>query len=368
MCITLLLLTHKPHESNQIYRAYGIQRHHSIGFVGHPSIETAGLLESIPSVADSIDTSGIVIHDDAEATCMLGLLQLIRLFDAIDEDFLRCWNEQCKNDSGGCRFLREETVVRIYEQINRHDPLAAVERRTALGSSTAPLQRTGPSSRSPLENLSQHSFPSQTGAHSLETGQAQESYVPIWLSSAKITSSQEADILVNQQWLQNRLWHLCLSHKLLVPQSEHAALCIYNAISIAESTLRICQSMSLTSIEVHGIGLVEKLYCIVESAIAAIRHRETAGDWWSEGHMDISDQDARSRNDEADKYSHNGSERGSDLGGIGERRGNVPPHLWHVERYKPLLLGFLELFKTIRAGDHIFLERYNALVDQDLRI
>lgn len=316
-------------------------------------------------MADSIDASGIVIHDDAEATCLLGLLQLMRLFDAIDEDFLRCWNGQCKNDYGGCRFLREQTAIRIYEQINRYDPLAAAETKSAPGFSDAMLQPLGqaPGSSSPMEDATHpqqhHAYSSQprtSSAPAPAPAPGQQSYVPVWLSSAKLTSSQEADILINQQWLQNRLWHLCLSHKLLVPQSEHAALSIYNAINIAENTLRICRKMPLNSIEAHGIGLVEKLYCIVESAIAAIRHRETTGDWWDGSQMDISeDGDTPSRNDEADRYSQHGSE----IGG-------VPPHPRRVECYKPLLLGFSDLFKTIRAGDHMFLERFNALAGQDL--
>lgn len=310
-----------------------------------------------------MDASGIVIHDDSEATCMLGLLQLIRLFDAIDEDFLRCWNGQCKNDYGGCRFLREQTAVRIYEQINRHDPLAAAENKSAPGFSNMMGSSPGDSTHSGQQH---RAFPCQAG-NSSAPGSAQQSSVPSWLSSAKLTSSQEADILINQQWLQNRLWHLCLSHKLLVPQSEHAALCIYNAITIAENTLRICQKMPLNSIEAHGIGLVEKLYCIVESAIAAIRHRAAIGDWGDGANeMDVSEDGADTpgttgasgRNDDADRYSqYGGSERG-----VGEQ---LPPHPRRVECYRPLLLGFSDLFKTIRAGDHMFLERFNALAGQD---
>lgn len=297
---------------------------------------------------------------------MLGLLQLMRLFDAIDEDFLRCWNGQCKNDYGGCRFLREETAVQIYELINRHDPLAAAENKCAPGFSNIMLQHAGQtpgSAPSPAESTqTQHgAFPAQVANSPAPPPPTQPSSVPVWLSQAKLTSSQEADILINQQWLQNRLWHLCLSHKLLVPHSEHAALCIYNAITIAENTLRICSKMPLNSIEAHGIGLVEKLYCIVESAIAAIRHRAATRDWWGEegNQMDISeDGDTPNRTDEHSQHG-GGSERG---GGGGE----TYQHPRRVECYRPLLLGFLDLFKRIRAGDHMFLERFNALAGQDL--
>lgn len=280
---------------------------------------------------------------------MLGLLQLIRLFDAIDEDFLRCWNGQCRNDMGGCRFLHEQTAVRIYEQINRYDPMA-----TIVGANS-PAGAPSLATTAPTAGLSQHTHAPQPDPHPQPPApQPQlERSVPVWLSSASLTPSQEADILINQQWLQNRLWHLCLSHKLLVPQSEHTVLCIYHAITIAENTLRISQRMQLTSIEVHGVGLIEKLYSIVESAIAAIRHRETAGDWWE-------------RQSNASRCSYGESERpGNGTTSISEHGGG-PASSCHIQRHKPLLLGFLDLFKTIRAGEHMFLARYSTLVGQDL--
>jgi hypothetical protein len=284
-----------------------LQRHHSVGFVGEPSASTHSLLESISGVADSADSSGIVIQDDAEAAGMLGLLLLMRLFDPINEDFLRCWNGHCKNDLGGCRFLNERTAVVIYDQINRHNLQGKTLSTTAAATAEAADERPPPP-------------------------------VPSWLSGTTTTSSQAADILVNQQWLLNRLWHLCLSHKLLVPQSGHAALSIYNAVAIAENTLRICQTTPLASIEVHGIGMIEKLYTIVESAIAAIQYWEAAED--GQGGMGL---------------------RGTPGGGSSQS-----PLAHNIHHRKPLLKGYLELFKTIRAGEHVFLTKYNALVGQEL--
>lgn len=274
--------------------------------MGEPSALTHSLLETISSVADSADSSGIVIQDDAEAAGMLGLLLLMRLFDPINEDFLRCWNGHCKSDLGGCRFLNERTAAMIYDQINRHN----LEGKST-STPTAAAERPPPP-------------------------------VPSWLTGATATSSQQADILVNQQWLLNRLWHLCLSHKLLVPQSGHAALSIYNAVAIAENSLRICQTTPLASIEVHGIGMIEKLYTIVESAIAAIQYWEAAED--GQGGTDA---------------------RGNPGGNHGV--GGPQQHLSHnIHHRKPLLKGYLELFKTIRAGEHVFLTKYNALVGQEL--
>lgn len=314
-----------------------------------------------------MDTSGIVIHDDVESSCMLGLLQLTRLFDAIDEDFLRCWNGQCRNDRGGCRFLDEQTAIRIYGQIQRYSPV------TNTGADTEAIPpsvhgRPGPVTP-PFSDLSQQQAnTARCSKHHALAIQPQGAAVPTWLSSASLTPAQEADILINQQWLQNRLWHLCLSHKLLIPQSEHIVLCIYHAISIAENTLALCQHMSLTSIEVHGVGLIEKLYTIIESAIAALRHRETADDSWEVGQMQTTAGPLPNRNVEYGRVPlGEGDRRGINTGAPSEDS-IESLHRGYVRHHKPLLLGFLELFRTIRAGEHAFLERYTTLVGHDLGI
>lgn len=278
---------------------------------------------------------------------MLGLLQLIRLFDAIDEDFLRCWNGQCRNDFGGCRFLCDQTAIRIHKQIT-------CQKLFATGGQTT--EASAPTPRVPQEDSPLPTTPPTTDAPA-----------PAWLLSANLTPSQEADILINQQWLQNRLWHLCLLHKLLVPKSDHAVLCIYNAIAIAERTLQICQRTPLSSIEVHGVGLIEKLYSIVESAVAAIRYCETAQEWPESVQAD-------GNAGKSPRISENSRE---DLVGIGApQRGNGEMwtrdtavgclHTGHIHHHRALLVGFFKLFKAIRAGEHKILARYSALVGQDL--
>lgn len=297
---------------------------------------------------------------------MLGLLQLIRLFDAIDEDFLRCWNGQCKTDTGGCRFLNEQTAIRIYDQINRYSPVTNTGGTS--GASPQPIHTRPAPGTPPFSDLSQQRPDAVRFGPRALAPQPQGAAVPVWLSSASLTPAQEADILINQQWLQNRLWHLCLSHKLLIPQSEHTVLCIYHAISIAENTLRVCQHMALPSIEVHGVGLIEKLYTIIESAIAALRHRDTADDLWEGGRMATTDGPLPVRGVQYGRVPLVEGER-QGFGTASASDENIGSlHRGHVRHHKPLLLGFLDLFKTIRAGEHVFLERYTTLVGQDLGI
>ncbi|KKY14439.1 putative c6 transcription [Diplodia seriata] len=274
-------------------RAYALEKKHPITFLGHPSTETRSLLESVSTAAEG-DDLGIVIHDEAESNGMLGLLRLMTLFDPIDENFVRCWNSQCDKTGGRCRFLDEQMAIAIYESLTRHS----------------------------IQN---------TGSHaSLFTNTP-----PSWFMSATLKDTQIADLMVNEQWLQNRFWNLCLSHKILSPQAEHPALQVFQAVTIAENTLRVCAGLSLSSLEVHGVGLIEKLYCIVESAVAAKRYSESMS--------------------------------------YGAQVAALSPHAFNntsasLSPSDPLIHGFLDLFKKIRAGQHPFLSKLSALVGPEMGV
>ncbi|GME30184.1 putative C6 transcription protein [Neofusicoccum parvum] len=278
-------------------RAYALEKKHSITFYGHPSLETRSLLESVSAASDN-DDLGIVIHDEAESSGMLGLLRLMTLFDMVDENFVRCWNNQCDKSGGRCRFLDEPMAMAIHQNLTRHSVQAG-------GLSTEPLFTNSP---------------------------------PTWFMSATLKDTQVADLMVNEHWLQNRFWHLCLSHKILSPQAEHPALQVYQAVSIAESTLRACQTITLSALEVHGVGTIEKLYCIIESAVAAKRYGETMC-----------------------------------YGPAAAERMSMSPHSFSsasasLSPGDPLVHGFLDLFKKIRAGQHPFLGKLTALVGQELGV
>ncbi|KAK7702692.1 hypothetical protein SLS57_011243 [Botryosphaeria dothidea] len=281
-------------------RAYALEKKHPITFLGHPSLETRSLLESVSAASDN-DDLGIVIHDEAESSGMLGLLRLMTLFDSVDENFVRCWNNQCDKSGGRCRFLDEPMAISIYQNLTRH----SMQMQNGGLSSAEPIFTTAP---------------------------------PTWFMNATLKDTQVADLMVNEQWLQNRFWHLCLSHKILSPEADHPALQVYQAVNIAENTLRVCQGLSLSSLEVHGVGTIEKLYCIIESAVAAKRYGETMC------------------------YGPSAAERMS-----------MSPHAFNstsaaLSPSDPLIHGFLDFFKKIRAGQHPFLGKLTALVGQELAV
>lgn len=172
--------------------------------------------------------SNILIQDEAESAGMIGLLHLMTLFDVIDENFLRCWNGSCENVNDTCRFLDRTRAISIHHKLEK----------------SSPFQKTYDGNRPN----------SRCASDATLTATSSED----WCAHADLKDTQKADILINQQWLQNRLWNVCLSHNLLSETSSHPALLISQSLSIAEATLRLCTSMSLSSFEVHGVGIVSQ--------------------------------------------------------------------------------------------------------------
>lgn len=210
-------------------RAYALQRQHSIGFPGRPSLKMRIMHESINN-ATSNKISSLIVHDDMDAAAMIGLIQLMQLFDGIDEDIINCWNDRCQAKSGRCTTFDRLRALKIFQT------QSDVYQSQISGSVTYyPLVR--PDGKR--------------------------------MSISDLKDGQQADVLITQQWLLNRIWQLCYSHDLLTVDSEHTELRFEYAVAIASSTLEICKSLSLSSMEVHGVGLIEKIYNIAVSAANA---------------------------------------------------------------------------------------------------
>ncbi|KAB5518929.1 hypothetical protein GE09DRAFT_507441 [Coniochaeta sp. 2T2.1] len=154
--------------------------------------------------------SGIIVYNEKDAAAIMTLSTMMRLFEVVDG--VECWNGTCRECS-----TSRDTVRAV------HDSLAR--------------------------------FEGTTQKH--------------WLDDSAQRPEWGADVIVTQKWLQNRLWCLCLRHNLL--DSSRPELCVGWAVSLAEATLESCRSLSLSSMEAHGIGLIEKLYDIATTAVSVQR-------------------------------------------------------------------------------------------------
>ena len=76
------------------------------------------------------------------------------------------------------------------------------------------------------------------------------------------TKNEHGDVLLTCLWLQNRLWHLALTHGLLAFSNHCPILRLDFAVKLAEQTLEVCKSFRISSFEGHGQGLVSSLFTL----------------------------------------------------------------------------------------------------------
>jgi hypothetical protein len=83
--------------------------------------------------------------------------------------------------------------------------------------------------------------------------------LPQYLQS---TESQAVDLRCSQQWLRTMVWQLSISHGLLSSTAADNAMSFQFPIEVSRDLLAATTSYTQQSMEVHGIGLVEKLFDI----------------------------------------------------------------------------------------------------------
>lgn len=79
-------------------------------------------------------------------------------------------------------------------------------------------------------------------------------------SHLSLTDIQKADILVTQQWLRLIVWQSSMRQGLLSSHAEDESMTFRYPLKIAHSLLNVISSLPTTSIEVHGMGIFEKIF------------------------------------------------------------------------------------------------------------
>ncbi|KAJ5166481.1 uncharacterized protein N7482_005262, partial [Penicillium canariense] len=268
-------------------RAYALQRLHPVTFSGKPGFSMRSVHDFLHNAAHSL-VSGIIVHNERDAEGMMGLARMMELFDAIDEDFIHCWNRRCDLSSGYCQRFTQVKALSMFDS---------------------------------LERISQAERYKGYDWFERAKGDGHESNA---LLAIGLRETQAADVYTTQKWIQNRVWLLCLNHGLLRTQSERPELTFGFAVSVAESTLQLCRSLRLSSMEAHGIGYTEKLYDIAMGATDILCNI-------------------------------------SPPFGMGMTQlGNLSKSLPTTSTPQSMAESFLLLFSSFRGGNHPFLEKYRA--------
>ncbi|KAK9357283.1 hypothetical protein V1504DRAFT_436887 [Lipomyces starkeyi] len=67
--------------------------------------------------ANAREPTGVIIHDDRSATALLGLFQLLKLCNSVNEGIIPCWNNNCSKTRQPCSRLRIDRVSQIFHSI-----------------------------------------------------------------------------------------------------------------------------------------------------------------------------------------------------------------------------------------------------------
>ncbi|KAK0565575.1 hypothetical protein OC844_001165 [Tilletia horrida] len=272
-------------------RAYSLQRGHSLGFRGHPEKNTRTLRRQF----------GLEELEDFPH------LQL-KLFDAVDEDFVDCWNGRCEAASGApCSRMDREKALKLWATFQQsekeiNDEVLAAEAAAAAKKASAAARGGGGSGKDASASASGISTPGPN-AKGGDVAAAAMAEAAAAKRSGSISRSEDerqaeferhkiqlADHRVTAQWLLNRLWNLCLTHGHvdLSPASLNNAAPSFAAgssssnappppfrldaaLRIARKMLAICHELSQSSMEAHGIGLMEKLYDVAMTLVLLCR-------------------------------------------------------------------------------------------------
>ena len=87
------------------------------------------------------------------------------------------------------------------------------------------------------------------------------------------TETQAADIVTSQQWLRTMVWQLSITNGYLSSTSPNSSMTFQYPIEIAKALMADVSLLPQQALEVHGIGLIEKLFdvaCTVTDVIAYV--------------------------------------------------------------------------------------------------
>jgi hypothetical protein len=82
---------------------------------------------------------------------------------------------------------------------------------------------------------------------------------------AALSSMQRADLVITRQWLRTLVWRMAMSKTLLSSKSSKGCLSLLFPVRLSQQLRQQVTSMSREAIEIHGSGIVQKLFEITDT-------------------------------------------------------------------------------------------------------
>ncbi|KIW29106.1 uncharacterized protein PV07_04943 [Cladophialophora immunda] len=89
----------------------------------------------------------------------------------------------------------------------------------------------------------------------------------------KTTESQMADVRVTLHWLRIMIWQLSITNGYLSSTSAHSCMTFKYPIEVTRDLIQDISTLTLDAMEVHGVGLIEKLFdiaCTLTDVISCV--------------------------------------------------------------------------------------------------
>ncbi|ROW03956.1 hypothetical protein VSDG_00961 [Cytospora chrysosperma] len=183
-----------------------------------------------------------------------GFLQLVSSYTPLDESFVSAWNDGSDPRVSATTYLALQNLLA--------QPPSFLQRSRA----TTPSDDSSPG------------FTATVTAAPSPSGSAEEADEEIIQSEP--TAIQKADLLITQQWLRLIVWQASFRQSLLSWTAPHEGMHFAFPLAIARSTASVLQSLPSSAVEVHGMGIFEKIFEIgtwCMNVLGAIDRASAAG-------------------------------------------------------------------------------------------
>jgi hypothetical protein len=257
-------------------RSFAILRYKHITFKRTPSLPTTRHWYEAPD-----------IHS--------GFRQLISSYEPLDESFVAAWNEKSNpaTRNGGDNSALDDEAYRALQKTfltlqNLQDrlarPLAFLTRSTSTITSPQGTAQAYEDVLTPTPNSSLPTYYQQPSTTSTKAGSGDVASSSPFSSTPvaedtdpEPTAIQKADLLITQQWLRLIVWRKAEQRKLLSWHASHESMNVAFPFDIARQTVAILESLPSMAVEVHGMGIYEKIFKIGVSYVDTLSAHDLAG-------------------------------------------------------------------------------------------
>lgn len=183
-----------------------------------------------------------------------GFIKLVRSYMPLDENFVNAWNDGSDPSVSAATYLHlQEILAQPLDFLGRARKRKGSSSSSAATATAAALNAAGTT---------------MNGGGAGAAGAAEET---------EPTAIQKADLLMTQQWLRLIVWQSSLQQQLLSTVAPHECMTFSFPLSIARDTVAALQPLPSHAIEVHGMGIFEKLFEIGACCVQILGAYDSGG-------------------------------------------------------------------------------------------